>query len=105
MIGRRPARHVETGGAPHRVGVVLVLHTQPRAQRGIREVRDVARGIDVDLAGTAGLIHHDPAVHAPARPLPGPPPPPHTEPRDPHPRHAPPPPRGAPPPRTRPPVE
>src|SRR5437762_6084268 len=66
VIGSRPPRHVEAGGAAHRVGVVFVLHAQPCAERWILEVRHVAGGIDVGLAGATRLVHDDSVVHAQA---------------------------------------
>src|ERR1051325_11185814 len=67
IVGGRPARHVEAGGASHRVGVVFVLHAQPGAQARIREVGDVPRGIHIRMTGAAELVHQNPVVHRQAR--------------------------------------
>ena len=67
IVGGRPAGHVEAGGASHRVGVVLVLHAQPGAQRRIREVGDVPRGIHIRMTGAAELVHQNSVVHRQAR--------------------------------------
>ena len=44
-----------------------MLHAQPRAERGVEEVGDIAGCEDVGCTGLQVLIHDDPVVHAQAR--------------------------------------
>src|SRR5881628_2814033 len=62
VIRLRLATHGTARRPAHGVRVVLVLHPEARFERRVVEVRDVARGVDVRLAGAAPLVHHDTVV-------------------------------------------